>query len=58
MKRYLLLGVPLAAAALVISSAVVAADLKSGPQVGSRSITPFNPLHATGPDEGKKLCLV
>jgi len=58
MKRYLLLGIPLAAAALIIGSAVVAADLKSGPQVGSRNIIPFNPLHATGPDEGKKLCLV
>ena len=57
MKRYLLLGVPLAAVALV-ASAAFAADLKSGPQVGSRNITPFNPLHATGPDEGKKLCLV
>jgi hypothetical protein len=57
MKRYLLLGVPLAAAALV-ASAAFAADLQSGPQVGSRNIIPFNPLHATGPDEGKKLCLV
>jgi hypothetical protein len=57
MRRYLLLGVPLAAVALVVGAAV-AGDLKSGPQVGSRNITPFNPLHATGPDEGKKLCLV
>jgi hypothetical protein len=57
MRRYLLLGVPLAAAALVVSSAV-AAGLKSGPQVGSGNLPAFNPLHATGPDEGKKLCLV
>jgi hypothetical protein len=57
MKRYLLLGVPLAAAALVVSAAA-AGDLKSGPQVGGRVFIPFNPLHANGPDEGKKLCLV
>ncbi|HZY86637.1 MAG TPA: hypothetical protein VFE78_17515 [Gemmataceae bacterium] len=58
MRRYLLLGAPLAAAALVISSVAAADALKSGPQVGSSNIFPFNPLHATGPDEGKKLCLV
>ena len=57
MRRYLLLGVPLAAVALVVSSAV-AGDLKSGPQVGGIVKLPFAPLHANGPDEGKKLCLV
>jgi hypothetical protein len=57
MRKYLLLGVPLAAAALVVSAAV-AAELKSGPQVGGKIFTPFNPLHANGPDEGKKVCLV
>ena len=57
MRRYLLLGVPLAAVALVVSAAV-AGDLKSGPQVGGKIFTPFNPLHANGPDEGKKVCLV
>ena len=56
MRKYLLLGVPLAAAALVVSAAV-AAELKSGPQPGDRP-TPFNPLHVNGPDEGTKLCLV
>ena len=35
MRKYLLLGVPLAAAALVVSAAV-AAELKSGPQVGGK----------------------
>ena len=57
MKRYVLLGVPLAAAALVVSAAF-AADLKSGPQVGGRVQIPFNPLHANGPDEGQEVCLV
>ncbi len=57
MRKYLLLGVPLAAVTLLVSG-TIAAELKSGPQVGSRAIPPFNPLHATGPDEGKKLCLV
>ncbi len=32
--------------------------LKSGPQVGSSSITPFNPLHCSGAGEGGKACLV
>jgi hypothetical protein len=58
MRRYLLLGVPLAAAALVVGSAVVAGDVKSGPQVGGRILVPFHPLNVTGPDEGKKQCLV
>jgi len=31
---------------------------KSGPQVGSKNISPFNPLHASGPGEGGKACLV
>jgi hypothetical protein len=50
-----MLGASLAAALLVGSA--LAAELKSGLQVGETP-TPFNPLHATGPDEGKKLCLV
>jgi hypothetical protein len=48
----------LALAAMLLAGGVLAADaLKSGPQVGS-GLTPFNPLHCSGPDEGKKLCLV
>jgi hypothetical protein len=46
------------AVALVVSAALAKETVKSGPQVGSSRIIPFNPLHATGPDEGKKLCLV
>jgi hypothetical protein len=34
------------------------ADVKSGPQVGSRRITPFHPLNINGSQAGKKNCLV
>ena len=57
MKKYVLLGVPVAAAALVVSAAY-AADLKSGPQVGGRIQIPFHPLNVTGASAGKKNCLV
>jgi hypothetical protein len=42
----------------VLAGGVVAADgVKSGPQPG-QGVTPFNPLHSTGPDQGKKTCPV
>jgi hypothetical protein len=44
--------------ALLLSAAVAGESLKSGPQVGSKKILPFNPEHANGPDAGTKLCLV
>jgi hypothetical protein len=34
------------------------AELTSGPKVGETIPGPFNPLHASGPNEGSKLCLV
>jgi len=34
-----------------------AAPFVSGPQPGT-AVTPFDPLHATGPGAGKKSCLV
>ena len=46
------------AAALLAGGALVAGDFKSGPQVGSSRITPFNPLHCTGDDAGGRSCLV
>ena len=48
------------AVAVLVSSGALAGDgLKSGPQVGEKgAIKPFNPLHATGPGEGGKACLV
>jgi hypothetical protein len=46
------------AATLLLGSALLAAELKSGPQVGSRNIPAFNPLHATGSGKGSKACLV
>jgi hypothetical protein len=46
-------------ALLLLAGGIVADEgLKSGPQVGSRAIPPFNPLHCTGPNQGEKLCLV
>ena len=57
MKRVMIVGA-LAATALFIGAAVAQNGLKSGPQVGSKQIPPFNPEHANGPDAGTKLCLV
>jgi hypothetical protein len=46
------------AAALLLSGvAVLAAEIKSGPQKG-QPVGAFHPLHATGPREGFKGCLV
>jgi len=48
-----------ALAIMLLTGGMVAADsLKSGPQVGSRKIPPFNPLHCNGRGEGGKACLV
>lgn len=45
--------------ALVVTSVSADDALKSGPQVGGNATpNPFNPLHANGPDAGKKVCLV
>jgi hypothetical protein len=43
----------------VLAVAGVAADeaLKSGPQVGT-AVSPFHPLNLTGPEAGRKYCLV
>ena len=57
MNRTIATGVSLAIA-LLASGGIAADDLKSGPQVGATNITPFNPLHCNGPDDGKKVCLV
>lgn len=46
------------AALLLAGGGLLAADVKSGPQVGSRRIVPFNPLHCNGSTAGQKLCLV
>jgi hypothetical protein len=56
MNRRTALGASLAMA-LLVGGVLAAEGLKSGLQIGATP-TPFNPLHATGPDEGKKLCLV
>ncbi len=58
MKRPMLMLGASVAALLAFGSAFAADDLKSGPQPGQYVPGPFNPLHANGPDEGRKLCLV
>ena len=42
-------------AALLLSP--IAADVKSGPQVGSTLPGPFEPLNLNGPDAGDECCL-
>jgi hypothetical protein len=57
MRYRIAMGAPLAAA-LLLSGVMAAGTLKSGPQVGSTKILPFNPLHVTGETPGEKSCLV
>jgi protein-disulfide isomerase len=45
------------ALALLVSGAVAAEQLTSGPQVGDKVPGPFEPLNVTGPDAGKERCL-
>jgi hypothetical protein len=54
----LMIARALTATALLVGTAFAGDGLKSGPQVGSKKILPFNPEHANGPDAGTKLCLV
>jgi len=56
MRTRIAAGASLAIVAL-LSATVVAADLKSGPQVGT-DLVPFEPLNVTGPAAGAKRCLV
>lgn len=42
---------------LFLASQVIAADLKSGPQVREKVPGPFKPLNVNGPAAGKKNCL-
>jgi hypothetical protein len=42
----------------VAAGSLLAAELKSGPQVGDSIPGPFHPLNVTGPFAGKKQCLV
>jgi len=46
-----------AAAVTVLGSALVAADLKSGPQAGDKVPGAFHPYNVTGEDAGKTACL-
>jgi hypothetical protein len=59
MRARFTLGATLAVA-LYACSALAAEDatLKSGPQVGSSKISPFNPLHCSGAGAGGRACLV
>jgi hypothetical protein len=58
MKRVLIIAVlPVLCAALIFLAAA-AGPLQSGPLAGQKIPGPFKPLHATGPDAGKQVCLV
>ena len=57
MKSRIALGASLATA-LLVCSAFAAEAVKSGPQVGSKKIPAFNPLHCNTRTEGTKQCLV
>jgi len=43
---------------LMMTSAIQAEELKSGPQVGDKLPGAFHPLNLSGPEAGKKNCLV
>jgi hypothetical protein len=55
MLRNLFLGAM--TAVLALGGAALAADLRSGPQVGEDVPGPFHPLNVNGEDAGKKACL-
>ncbi len=57
MRNGIAVGASLALA-LLVGGAMADGTLKSGPQVGSKVIVPFNPLHVNGPTAGGKQCLV
>jgi hypothetical protein len=57
MKYRIVVGA-LALAMLVGSGRSADEPLKSSLPVGSKKITPFNPLHCSGEGEGTKACLV
>jgi hypothetical protein len=46
-----------AATVVVLGGMALAADVKSGPQVGEDVPGPFHPLNVNGEDAGKKACL-
>jgi hypothetical protein len=58
MRNSIVLGASLAAALLALSTLSAADSPKSGPQVGSRKLPPFNPLNVNGPAADKKVCQV
>jgi hypothetical protein len=47
-----------AAVTLVATGVFAGGTLVSGPQVGQKVGTPFNPLNVTGSQAGKKFCQV
>ena len=56
MKSRIFVGASLAGA-LLIGSALLAAEVKSGPAVG-KGLGAFHPMHVTGEQAGNKFCLV
>lgn len=58
MNKRIVLGASLAIALLACSVQSAGEGLKSGPQVGSKKISAFNPLHCSGPQVDTRSCLV
>jgi hypothetical protein len=58
MRHRIMLGASLAIALMACSALSAGDDLKSGPQVGSKKLPPFNPLNVTGPSAGTRACQV
>jgi hypothetical protein len=58
MKTRMAPGVALAAALLACSAWAADTTLKSGPQVGSKSLPVFNPLNLNGPQADTRACQV
>jgi hypothetical protein len=58
MNSRLMAATTLFAVAWLLGCETPEEGFKSGPQKGSSSISPFNPLHVTGDGAGGKSCLV
>jgi len=58
MRNRIALGASLAVALLTCSAMAAEDGLKSGPPVGSKKISPFNPLNVTGRQAGTRACQV
>lgn len=56
--KYRMIATVLCLAVVLIVPVPAGEAIRSGPQVGSSKIPAFNPLNCTGPNQGKRTCLV